>query len=253
MRMSMNQAPGLRAGVPERKMTKASSLLQKYTSADDQSTAPWNLGCTPLAQGDEFMIKRIAGAFAICLAIVGTGGCGKNSSSRTSRDGSPTVVGDILVGTQCPLGTMSNPIPGGFALAGCKIDSSEVQLKTPPGPILLSGDCAEKTIAIRSFDGSVDSLWQVPPDGSFSIVVPGFQGVFGLDGSRSAGCASGMTMEVTGRMSCTDRDVFSIRIDSMRLWMTPSTEAQRALFEAPDCRLPKSCRLESSMELRQCG
>lgn len=199
------------------------------------------------------MRMRIAAAVAFCLAMVGTGGCGKNSSTRTSADGSPSVVGDILVGTQCPLGTMSNPIPGGFSLFGCRISASEFDLKTPPGPILLSGDCAEKTIAIRAIDGSVDTLWQVPPDGSFSIVIPGFHGLFSFDGSGSAGCISSLTMEIDGKMSCTDRDVFSIHVDSMRLWMTPSSEDQQAIFNAPDCRLPNSCRLETSLELRQCG
>ena len=74
-------------------------------------------------------------------------------------------------------------------------------------------------------------IWQIPPDGSFSIVVPGFHGALAWEGASS--CVSGMTLEVTGALDCASRDILSIRIDSMRLWMAPSSEDQRAIFGLP--------------------
>ena len=179
------------------------------------------------------------------------GGCGQSSSSRQSKDGSPSLRGEILVGTQCPLGTISEPTPGNFSLVDCRSELRELQLTAPPGPIFLSGDCAEKTIGVRTTDGTVDTLWQVLPDGSFSLLIAGFAGELADDGAGHRSCLAGMTLELDGKMNCEQRDVFSIDISSMRFWM--SSPASDQLAGRAACSLPPSCRMEGSLQLRQCG
>ena len=195
-------------------------------------------------------ISAIA-AFSLTLAI--SSACGRNGATRSSGDGSPSVRGDILVGTQCPLGTISKPVQGGFVLRNCRNGMAELEITEPPAPILLTGDCAEKTIGIRTSDGTVDTLWQTLPDGSFSVAAAGPRARLASDGSGHEQCLSNMTMEISGKMDCIERDILSIRIKSMRLWMrTPSPE-ESATLQAPGCELPKGCRLETQLELRQCG
>jgi hypothetical protein len=188
----------------------------------------------------------------ILMLLLGSG-CGRSSSSRSSGDGSASFSGDVLVGTQCPFGTLSKPISGGFTLKSCKPETSELKLVTPPGPILISGDCAEKTLAVRSMDGSVDTLWQVLPDGAFSLTIPGFRGRLAEDGLGHLNCMTFMTMEIEGQMDCALRDTFAIRVDVMRLWMTPPSESELTIEDAASCVLPPSCHLETRLDLRQCG
>ena len=73
------------------------------------------------------MFQDSARIVAMLLTLALLPGCGKDSSSRDSSDGSPGVVGDILIGTQCPLGTLPNPVPGGFSLEGCPLDASALE------------------------------------------------------------------------------------------------------------------------------
>ena len=188
-------------------------------------------------------------ALALLLAV----SCGRNGATRSSGDGSPSVRGDILVGTLCPLGTVSKPVNGGFTLRNCRIGVSEVALSEPPVQIYLSADCAEKTIGIRTADGTVDTLWQTLPNGSFAVVIPGFRTQLGPDGSGNAQCLSLMTMEISGKVDCQERDILSIRVDSMRLWMKVPSPEESAIFQIPGCQLPMGCRLETNLDLRQCG
>ncbi len=179
--------------------------------------------------------------------------CGQSSTGRNSRDGSPDLEGDIRVGTQCPFGTISQSMPGGFVLRDCRMGLGSVRLPEEAPEILLSGDCAEKTLAVRASDGSVDSLWQVYPDGTFSLLIGGFSTGLSGDSGGSGQCLASMTMEIDGRMDCASRDIFTIRVDNMKLWLATPDENRLGIQQLPACRLPPSCRMESSLELRQCG
>ncbi|MEN9723260.1 MAG: hypothetical protein RJB38_1246 [Pseudomonadota bacterium] len=179
--------------------------------------------------------------------------CGKNSGSRSSGDGSPEVIGDVQVGTLCPLGTISPTISGGFRLQECKTGNSSFEIRRPPGPIYLSGDCREKTLAVRTADGSVDTLWQVLPDGSFSLLIPGFQADAGPDQAGNSSCLAALTMDLEGKMTCDTSDALGIEIRSMKLWISTPNAGSANPSNLPGCRLPESCRLETELSLRQCG
>ncbi|MBU6374730.1 MAG: hypothetical protein KGQ59_01930 [Bdellovibrionales bacterium] len=191
----------------------------------------------------------ICGTLGLALLM----SCGRNGADRSSGDGSPTVRGDLLVGTQCPFGTVSKAINAGVKLYNCKIGIPEIELSGPPVPIYLSADCAEKTLAVRTADGSVDTLWQTLPNGAFSLVIPGFKTKLGPDSSRNALCLSSLTMEISGQVDCRDRDILSIRVDTLRMWMKAPYPEDSAALQLPACQLPTGCRLETNLNLRQCG
>lgn len=190
--------------------------------------------------------------FELFLTLLVSSACGKSGTTSVSPDGSAAFYGDIQVGTQCPFGTISKTIPAGFTLRSCQLSKKELHLQQPPGPLYLSGDCTEKILAVRSSDGTVDTLWQVQPNGSFSLFIDGFYGKFESDQAGHTPCLSKMNLELDGKLDCRSRDSFKIFISTMRFWLTTPSEEEIKAAGTASCQLPESCHLETKLELQQC-
>lgn len=190
---------------------------------------------------------------SLLLILFLNSSCGKtNEQSVKPADGSPILIGDISIGTQCPYGTITPAVPRGFTVRNCALATPQLILQKPPGPLYFSGDCTEKVLAVRTQDGSVDTLWQIPPDGEFSLLLDGFYGEFASDSLGNSNCLSKMNLEIYGTMECQSRDAFTISVEKMRFWMSPPTEAELKISNATACALPDSCYLEASTKLQQC-
>ena len=181
--------------------------------------------------------------------------CGVPNGSGPSADGSPRWEGAIRIGTQCPYGMVSKYQPTAFRLEGCPLPIQTLRIVTPPGAILFSGDCREKTLAIRTDDLALDSLWQVFPDDQFNVGAGPLWVQLSEDSDGHKNCWTEARIRVRGGLSCRDQDRMKILLDEISLILSvpgdlasppPVPDLQR-------CHLPKSCELQGSARLDQCS
>lgn len=184
--------------------------------------------------------RPISPAVFLLLLIAASAGssCGlPPGQSPGSDDGSPRLKGDLVLGTQCPYGMVAPGQPGRLSLKGCAGVLDEVEL-LPSSALYFSGDCAQKTLAVRTADLRLDSLWQVLPDDSFNLWISSVPLLLGRAGGSA--CSVGADLHISGRLNCRDQDRMTIEFDRF------------SLEELGKCGLPASCRLEARPVLRQC-
>ena len=180
------------------------------------------------------------------------------------------VIGETAFGNQCPYGSIADPRPVRLGLWDCPIDVKTLELIQPPTALIFSADCYKKTLAIRTLDRKMDTLWEVMPDGSFDLTLDGGTLLLKTDGAGHSPCLTHTIFELWGRLKCTDRDRLTIQVDTV--WhlgkslipvvipspspfpsVSPSPPAARPVTpQIQECKLPESCYLHAAVPLQQC-
>ena len=182
---------------------------------------------------------------AVCLALMlltplGIS-CGMHSGAQSASDGSPPLSGALAIGTQCPYGMISPTQQILPSLRGCPMDVRAVRL-LETSPIYFLGDCSKKTLAIRTQDQRLDSLWQVYPDDHFDIEAgPAW---LQLEIPGQGACWIPSTLRAQGRLDCSDQDRLEIHLDRLDAGLSGGGDGT--------CRLPPGCRLEARASISQC-
>ncbi len=160
------------------------------------------------------------------------------------------MKGAAAFGSQCPYGSVSSTKAVRLGLWDCPLGLDAVELSTPPQPIILSADCKDMTISIRTADRALDSFWEVLPDGSFSMTVDIGAIQFRSDGkSGGSPCTSFTQAELWGKLNCKDRDKVEIDLHSL-FWMGKGKKTTG--FSGRECSLPSSCYMAADTTVRQC-
>lgn len=189
--------------------------------------------------------------------ISGAAACGKPSEEAAA--GAKTVNGRAGFGSQCPGGTISDPLPAKLALYDCPGAADPMELIEPPQELMLQADCKERTIAIRSAPGSrkkIDTLWKIFPDNTFSVKITGDWTIIRDSASRGGSCVSYTAMDVWGTVNCPpegspnlDQAEIHVNVD---WWLGKGNRPDVGAPDAPECRLPKGCHLQSKATIAQC-
>ncbi len=182
---------------------------------------------------------------AVCLALLIltllASSCGMHGGTQSARDGSPPLSGGLTIGTQCPYGMISPTQLVLPSLRGCPMEVRAIRL-LETSAIYFSGDCSKKTLAIRTQDQRLDSLWQVYPDDHFDIEAgPAW---IQLEIPGQGACWSPSLLRAQGRLHCEDRDRMEIHMERF--------DAELSGAEGGTCRLPPGCRLEARASISQC-
>jgi len=190
---------------------------------------------------------------SILAAALLLSSCGAEPGAQSTSDGSPKLSGDLMLATQCPYGVVGPAQPGRFKLQGCAGVLSDLEL-LPTSTLYFAGDCTQKTLAVRTGDLALDTLWQVLPDNNFSLWVGNLGSGLRFKMKDGSQCWSPGDLHIFGRLDCQDQDRMAIRFDEIRLELAvdappPSDTSARGL---PRCNLPASCRMEASPSLYQC-
>lgn len=193
--------------------------------------------------------------------------CGKPISAPQLPEPNPMkkVVGDAVFLSQCPYGYVSQPRTHKLGLWDCPVVLEQLELSSPPQPLLFQADCYKKTLSIRTQDRKFDSFWEVMPDGSFDLLLPG--GSVGIQDDGAGGrCVSYVLLEVWGKLKCNDRDRVSIEVDII-WWLgkgkspavstvpihgTFAGESTTSSSRLRPCQLPPGCYLHTFGEVKQC-
>ncbi len=185
-------------------------------------------------------------------------GCGKSVSSDEERDGSKPmeVVGDASFGNQCPYGFTTQLRPVKLRAWDCAMGQDNLELVTPPSPMFLSADCHKKTLTVRSANGKIDATWEVMPDGSFFVSFDGTPLTLGNDGSRRGQCSTRSSIDLFGRLDCTDRDKLRIFFETI-WWLGKETNptagsANVGPATGRACSVPQGCYLHTQSVIQQC-
>ncbi|MGK5089324.1 hypothetical protein WDW86_17370 [Bdellovibrionota bacterium FG-2] len=126
-------------------------------------------------------------------------------------DGYRAVVGNAMLASQCPYGMSTQLVPVNLGLWDCPLEGKKIELSKPLRGMIIQADCYKKVIGIRTSDGSLDTSWEVMPDGTFFVAVDGGTIDLKADATREA-CSSPLTAEFWGKLTCADRDKVDITL-----------------------------------------
>ena len=188
-------------------------------------------------------------ALSLMVAASSCGGSGDDSTSGEDQGRIP-VKGNASFGSQCPYGSVSSAKPVKLGLWDCPLGLDAVELSTPPQPLFLSADCKDMTMSVRTGDRTLDSFWEVLPDGSYSVTVD--VGAVQLRSDKKSGgspCTTFTQAEIWGKLNCKDRDKVEIEVHT--LWWLGKGKKTTG-FTGRECSLPASCYLAADTTVRQC-
>jgi hypothetical protein len=219
-----------------------------------------------------------AGLLALTFLI----GCGKpvKDEAKEAEEGTP-VVGVAGFGSQCPYGFTEDPFPARLELWNCPIGLEKVELSEPLRPLYFQVDCKKKTMSVRKPNRTMDTAWEIMPDGSFFMTVDGGMAKLNSDGPGRGKCGTPLSVDLMGKVDCSDRDKVNIKVESV-FWlakknennnprnvgvpgmpvgepnpsMTPSPAVPGEATEnetLPECKVPPSCYFFSKTTIKQCG
>lgn len=194
---------------------------------------------------------------SVITVILAAYGCGRPSEDAILRnDGGIPVTGVGGFGLQCPFGSINDPKAVKLQLWGCPLDLDTLTLTQPLKALYLSVDCKKKLMSIRMENRTMDSLWEVMPDGSFYMTVDGGVAHLASTGGNRGACSTPLTAVLMGKVDCTDLDKAKIRLETVWKMGQPAPAASPNPDAAPPppdtCGLPKSCYLYSITKLNQC-
>jgi len=209
----------------------------------------------------------------IGIVLLGLTDCGKTTEppppppSRTNLPSSADAPHEVKVeghgarfGSQCPLGTYSDPVEVPILLWSCPIGRDSIALKEALQPMIFQMDCKKKTLDVRgdSHSGRA-STWEVMPDGSFYFTMNAGKATLQDDGSGSSNCSIPLIADMWGKVDCSDQDKVTIRLEtvwwlgkdpyragSSRSPVNPTTPAN------PECKIPKGCYFHTITTMKQC-
>lgn len=160
------------------------------------------------------------------------------------------VDGVAGFGIQCPYGTISHPNAARLEAWNCSLGLERLQLEQNIQPLFLQADCKKKLLSVRMDNRVLDTMWEVMPDGSFFITLEPGMIQFRSDGPGRSSCFSPATLDLMGKLECSDRDKVKIKFESI-WWLGKTRNA--ALLQRPDtCRIPEGCYLYSQAQAQQC-
>jgi hypothetical protein len=217
-------------------------------------------------------------------------GCGKPAEKEQAQEheGGIPVAGVAGFGSQCPYGFIEDPFPAKLELWNCPIGIEKAELIEPLKPLYFQVDCKKKTLSIRKPNRTMDTAWEIMPDGSFFMTVDGGMAMFKSDGPGRGKCHAPLTVDVMGKVDCTnDRDKVDINVESV-YWLSkknennnprnvgvpgmpvnpeygaptpsPASGSSSAVPSeatdndaSPECKVPAGCYLFSKTTIKQCS
>jgi len=217
-----------------------------------------------------------AAAIAATLALPA---CGKHEGepASTTVEGLTPVRGAAAFGSQCPFGTYDQPVSAKLQLWNCPTGLPNVELNEQLEPLIFQVDCKKKTLSVRRINRTMDTFWNLMPDGSFNITVDAGKASLKSDGSGRGACSIPVTADLSGKVDCSDRDKAVIPVEAV-YWTgrnapapapSPSVGpdsgpgawapggANRGVTLAPEssearCQLASSCYFYTSTTIKQC-
>lgn len=215
--------------------------------------------------------------------------CGKSApqTKATEKDEGIPVVGVAGFGSQCPYGFTEDPFPARLELWNCPIGVEKVALAEPLRPIYFQVDCKKKTVNVRKENRTMDTAWEIMPDGSFFMTIDGGTAKLQSDAPGRGRCDTPLSVDLIGKIECKDRDQVDIQLESV-FWLarkfenanprntgvpgqplTPeprsggtslnsssSNDASADPASATDttraCQVPQSCYFYSKTTIKQC-
>src|SRR5690606_8273986 len=112
-------------------------------------------------------------------------------------------------------------------------------------------DCKKKFLIVRSADRSIDTMWEVMPDGSFYVTMDGGPTRFVAPMS----CTAYTKLDLVGRLNCQDRDKVTVEVDA--IWWLNKGVSRPASDRTADtagasCNVAESCYLHTQLNVKQC-
>ena len=161
---------------------------------------------------------------ATLLLLLLVGACAKGESNfaeQTQDEGNVAelgyipVNGTVLLGTQCPYGSIPTPEPVLSALWDCESSGlSSLDLTQSPSPLLFQADCTKRMLTVRMQERGIDLTWQVLPDGRFVIPVDKLIPLSVQDDGTGMGpCVTETKLVISGTLNCAQQDRPSIQLD----------------------------------------
>jgi len=141
-------------------------------------------------------------------------GCG-SPDRDVEAEAFTTVNGNAIFGSQCPYGSLSKPQAAALNLWDCPLGLKTVDLAQPLRPIVLQADCKKKILVARTLDGTLDTSWEVLPNGEFSFSIDGGYATLKDDGKGNAGCSVPLVADLSGKLDCSDRDKVKISVETV--------------------------------------
>ena len=190
------------------------------------------------------------GLFAAVI-LVFLGACGKDSGKvdEETQPGLTHVSGKFLIGNQCPFGSISDPVPVDLQMGDCP-QMIGPELVEAPAPLMIQADCRKKLLSVRTADRKTDVLWELMPDGLFNMTVDAGKIQLRNGGAEHPeSCSSFITMDLSGKVDCSNQDKASIQVDSQ--WTLGKGKKPND-FKGSLCQLPSSCYLKASAVVKQC-
>ncbi len=222
---------------------------------------------------------------AVIAATLSLPSCGKHEDAPagTSVEGLTPVRGAAAFGSQCPFGTYDQPVSANLQLWNCPTGLPKVELNEQLEPLIFQVDCKKKTLSVRRINRSMDTFWNLMPDGSFNITVDAGKASLKSDGSGRGTCSIPVTADLSGKVDCADRDKAVIPVEAV-YWTGRSAPAPApSPSQGPDtgagsyapgganrgvtlaaaldtatgspeshCQLPSTCYFYSSATIKQC-
>jgi hypothetical protein len=183
-------------------------------------------------------------------------GCGRGSSPDILQDSNPIEGATVTFMSQCPYGTVSPSTIAGLGLKNCG-SAQRFQLAKNPAPIKVKADCREKTISFRSSDRSVDSSWNIYPDGSFDVGVNTSAPIY-VKQPNGKTCVTYSLVRFSGTVACrqnaSDNDIDKVQVNLGTQWQFGKGPKPTDMTgEFPECNLPSTCELVTQALVNQCG
>ena len=191
--------------------------------------------------------------------IIATSACEAPDSPATAPDTPNTnaaaitpVKGQTAFANGCPFGSQENFRPASLELWNCPIGLDTLELKQDFQKILLQVDCKKNVVIVRNEARTLDSSWEVLPNGKFDFTVDGGIGQFASDGSgKHTDCSVPMMVDVSGQLDCKNRDQVNYQVETV--WTAAPDTDVRWKTITTKCTLPPSCYLYSTAPMKQCS
>jgi hypothetical protein len=171
---------------------------------------------------------------AASLIAVSQFGCGKGTDVPVNplghqNDGTSAsiVKGYAGFGSQCASGYNSDPKAVRLELWECPANLSPMELVDPLVPLMLSADCARKTLTVRAIDKSFpDATFYIMPDGWFYVSLDGLTAKIKSDGTNTTSdCMTSLSTDIWGQVQCkgANSDQAKIKFETV-MWLNKKSE-----------------------------
>lgn len=165
------------------------------------------------------IITRMSKLLVIGLCAFAAVKCGNPNatdgppSQLAGEESLKAVTGRAGFGTQCAGGFQTDPFSVGLELWECPIEADRLVLAEDIQPLIVSADCKEKTLTVRSADRTINTVWNIMPDGSFHVAVDKMTAKIESAGRDAQDCTTPIVATLMGKLKCNSRDQVDIDMD----------------------------------------